>query len=69
MIRTMPKKKTALARKLIELRERHGDISQEEAAARIGVSTRAWIAWENNQRNPSRLAIKAIKYEFPDFQE
>ena len=47
------------------IRERH-DLTQVEAAERIGVSASTWIAWENAQRVPGRLAFRLLETTFPD---
>ena len=53
------------AERLKALRARLG-LTQVQAAARIGVVTGTWIAWENNQRTPGRLTQRLLKSEFPD---
>jgi DNA-binding transcriptional regulator YiaG len=60
----MAKSKTWRVR-LKELRDKY-DLTQKEAAARIGVALRTWISWENAHRTPSRLALRLLKNEFPD---
>lgn len=52
-----PKKLKALRVKL--------KISQVQAAARAGVAARTWIAWENSQTVPSRLALNLLRDTFP----
>jgi DNA-binding XRE family transcriptional regulator len=47
--------KTDWRKKLKEIRERLG-LTQEAAAAKVGVSKHTWICWENHQRNPSSTA-------------
>jgi DNA-binding XRE family transcriptional regulator len=42
------------------------DLTQREAAERIGVALRTWISWENDQRIPSRLAERLLHNSFPD---
>lgn len=42
------------------LRKRLG-LTQAEAAEKIGVSHRAWIAWENDERTPSATATQIIR--------
>lgn len=39
------------AAKLLTLRERW-DMTQEEAAAKIGVTRRSWASWEREERDP-----------------
>lgn len=46
------------------LRDRLG-ITQEQAAERCGVKTRTWVAWENSQSTPSRLARNLLTAAFP----
>jgi len=41
-------------------------ISQREAAEKTGVVKGTWIAWENSQRVPGRMAIQLLKKAFPD---
>lgn len=41
-------------------------LTQAQAADRLGVATRTWIAWENAQRVPGRLAQRLLKDTFPD---
>lgn len=44
----------ALGRRLQDLREKLGNISMAEAASRIGVTERTWLAWERNESEPSQ---------------
>ena len=37
------------------------DLTQHQAAARLGVSAGTWIAWENSQRRPSKMAQVVLK--------
>lgn len=66
MISAMAKRKNALAKRLQELRKRLGDITQVQAAEKAGVTTATWIAWENGQRKPGRLAMRLLREAFPD---
>jgi DNA-binding transcriptional regulator YiaG len=52
------------AARLKKLRTRLG-LSQVKAAERAGVRPRTWIAWENRQRTPGRLALALLKVAFP----
>lgn len=61
----MAKKKSVFAKKLIALRNRL-ELTQVEAAERLGVAARTWIAWENNQTKPGRLAMALLRKTFPD---
>ncbi len=63
----MAKKKpapTSWPARLKALREKYG-LTQAEAAARADMALRTWIAWENAQRNPGRLALKLLREAFP----
>lgn len=66
-IMKQPRRKTsvAIADKLRQLRNALG-LTQIQAAELAGVSARTWIAWENRQRNPGRLALRALQQAFPD---
>ncbi len=62
---TAPRKRRSAARvqtpkELKALRRRLG-LTQAQAAARIGVATRTWIAWENRQNVPSTAAATLIR--------
>lgn len=57
--------KTRWPAKLRALRKRL-ELTQAQAAERTGVATRTWIAWENAQRTPGRLALRLLKTAFPD---
>jgi DNA-binding transcriptional regulator YiaG len=50
--------------KLRKLRDALG-LTQSHAAERAGVAARTWIAWENSQTRPSRLALALLKSAFP----
>ncbi len=50
--------------KLKSLRQRLG-ITQAKAAERTGVALRTWIAWENAQRTPGRIAQRLLALAFP----
>jgi DNA-binding transcriptional regulator YiaG len=50
--------------KLKAIRKKYG-LTQVQAAERIGVTTRCWVAWENNQRTPSRITLRFLKENFP----
>lgn len=50
--------------RLKAIRKRLG-ITQEEAAAQTDVSIHTWVAWENDQRRPGRMALKLLKKTFP----
>lgn len=52
--------------KLRDLRAKHGNITQAEAAERAGVTTRTWIAWENAQSIPGRLALNLLRATYPE---
>ncbi len=62
--RQSSKKKSPLAAKLGRLRE-NLNLTQTEAAEKIGVSVRTWIAWENDQRKPAATALRLLKITFP----
>lgn len=62
----MAKKKTGWPKRLYELRKRLGGITQEQAAARVRVSRRAWVKWECGQQVPSpahQLLIDLLEQE------
>lgn len=59
------KKPSAWAKRLKQLRV-DLDLTQREAAERAGVSTRAWVAWENDQRVPGKIGQRLLKQAFPD---
>jgi DNA-binding transcriptional regulator YiaG len=40
-------------------------ITQVRAAALVGVSAAAWIAWENSQRTPSGPAAALLHAKYP----
>jgi len=40
-------------------------MTQEQAAERCGVVARTWVAWENSQSRPSRLALNLLTSAFP----
>jgi DNA-binding XRE family transcriptional regulator len=50
--------------KLKALREKYG-LTQTEAAARVGVAARTWIAWENSQTTPGRFTLPMLRAAFP----
>ncbi len=50
----------SLPERLKALRERLG-LTQAEAAARVGVSRRAWIKWEKEGRKPSGPVAKLLE--------
>ena len=62
----MPKRKTALAKKLVALRESL-KITQAIAAQRTGVSVFTWVAWENGKA-PGRLAKQLLRNAFPKLE-
>lgn len=43
-------------------------LTQVEAAAQADIPTRTWIAWENDQRRPGRMALKLLLQAFPQLQ-
>jgi DNA-binding transcriptional regulator YiaG len=49
--------------RLSVLRKRLG-ITQVAAAARLGIPTRTWIAWENGQRQPRGPSARLIELVF-----
>ncbi len=59
MLMTNPRK-TALGRRLTELRKRLG-ITQTEAAERIKVSLRTWQSWEGGEQVPTDSHALLIK--------
>lgn len=52
-------------KKLRAVRDKH-NLTQAEAAARAGVAARTWIAWENSQAKPSRMATNLLIVAFPE---
>ncbi len=42
------------------------DVTQVEAAKRADVATVTWIAWEHNQRTPSKAMQKLLVQIFPE---
>lgn len=66
--RKKPKAKTAFAKKLQAARARR-NLSQIEAAAKIGVSARTLISWENDQAAPGRFTEPLLKAAFPEVYE
>lgn len=42
------------------------ELTQAQMAKKFGVSHRTWIAWENDQRNPSETAKRLIRILFPN---
>jgi DNA-binding XRE family transcriptional regulator len=57
----------ALKRLRVEIGEREGlgrSLLQSEAAARLGVSRRSWIAWEVGTQIPSSAHAKLIPFVF-----
>lgn len=65
MLTTMAKRKNALAKQLQALRKRL-EITQVQAAEKAGVAPATWIAWENGQRKPGRLAMRLLQEVFPN---
>ncbi len=61
----MAKKANSWSVRLKALRERQG-LTQKQAAERCGVATRTWIAWENDQGEPGRLARQLLRITFPE---
>lgn len=43
------------------------DITQREAAERIGVSTSTWVSWENAQRVPGRITQRLLRKGLVNF--
>ena len=60
-----PKKRSPWPRKLKALRAKRR-LTQVQAAELLGVSTSAWIAWENAVNVPGRIAQRLLKLTFPD---
>lgn len=56
-------RKEAVASKLAELREQH-DLSQEQAAARVGITHRQWQRWEHGESVPYPRNLDAIAARF-----
>jgi transcriptional regulator with XRE-family HTH domain len=63
MARKKPLKPKLWKTRLFNLRKKLG-LTQEQAAAECGMTTSAWVAWENRQNYPSRLALNLIKQAF-----
>lgn len=63
----MTKLKSFWAKRLRRLRERH-QLTQVAAAERTGVTPSAWIAWENSQRTPGRIARRLLLAAFSDLE-
>lgn len=55
--------KEVVSRRLTELREEHG-LSQERAAAKVGVTMRQWQRWEGGQSVPYPRNLEAIADAF-----
>lgn len=53
-MQTMTKPKRYSPEWLRELRGRLGNLSQTAAAKKVGVSRRAWAAWEGGEKQPSK---------------
>ena len=66
MLPTM-KKKTPFARKLIAFRESR-ELTQREAAEKIGVPIRTWIGWENGKK-PSSMSFRLLTMTFPELKK
>ncbi len=47
------------AKRIKELRDRL-DLTQEEAAAKVGVTRRQWAAWEGKESKPSGPSVKLL---------
>lgn len=56
-------RKETVVRKLTELREAH-DLTQERAAAQVGVTVRQWQRWESGKSVPYARNISAIAGHF-----
>lgn len=56
-------RKETVVRKLTELREAH-DLTQERAAAKVGVTVRQWQRWESGASVPYARNISAIAGRF-----
>ena len=52
-----------IPRRLKEVRHRHG-LTQQAAAARIGITPRQWMRWEARQSQPYPRNLQAIATEF-----
>lgn len=77
-MRTVAKKKPTSGRgkgkgrnpwpkRLHDLREFYGKITQEEAASRIDAPAGTWRGWEYGRRLPSPMIIKLLKLTFPEY--
>lgn len=60
---TMAKRKTWAER--FKAWRKNLDITQAEAADKLGVPLRTFISWENSHRTPGKMAQKFIKLTFP----
>jgi DNA-binding XRE family transcriptional regulator len=60
MARKRKPAKSKLAKNLHEFRIDH-DLTQEEAAAAIGVDRRTWLRWESEEIEPSPPLLKLIQ--------
>lgn len=49
--------------RLLELRERHG-LSQEDAAHKVGITTRQWQRWETGESMPYPRNLDAVASRF-----
>ncbi len=61
------KKPTDWSSTLRQLRRKH-NLTRAEAAARIGVSERTLISWENAQYRPSAMALRLLYEAFPELK-
>lgn len=54
------------AKKCRAFRKALGNITQTEAAQKVGVPFGTWVAWENSRNVPTPFVQNAIKNAYPD---
>ena len=59
-----PAKLKALRKRLGKADGSDRPITQAEAARRLGIKTRTWVAWENRSSIPSSAALTALWHVF-----
>ncbi len=60
----MGRDKPPIRNRIRELRLRHGDLTQQQLAERVGVSRQTLLAIETNKYSPSLLVAFRIAHEF-----
>jgi transcriptional regulator with XRE-family HTH domain len=59
----MALRREKVTERLLELRERHG-LSQEDAAHKVGITTRQWQRWETGESMPYPRNLDAVASAF-----